>query len=493
MQPKRILISVLVVILMFGAAVMSVAAAQSPFGLTVEASSSSAISNEPVILQAGDKLEVNIDVASNPGVAYLYFYLNYDAEALTLDTKEDGSIDYKVGDVFAADEIEVFVDNAGRTKCLIDALNSNKDNNKTGALITFTFTVNEDFHGTTEVTADINTNYITDINWNDIEVNATTAAKVAVHTYGEPVEVKANCTTGGTLTYTCTVCNEDLVLHTADATGHTEVIDAEKAPTCTETGLTEGKHCSVCNEVLVAQKEVAALGHKEETVAGKAATCTETGLTDGKKCTVCGVTTVEQKEIAALGHKEETVAGKAPTCTETGLTEGKHCSVCNEVLVAQKEVAALGHKEETVAGKAATCTETGLTDGKKCTVCGVTTVEQKEIAALGHTEVVDAAVDATCTAAGKTEGKHCSVCNEVLVAQTEVPAKGHTEVKDEAVEPTYSKEGKTEGSHCSVCNEILKAQEPIEKKSSLWIWLVVLAGVLVVGGVVVFIIKKKKN
>ena len=45
------------------------------------------------------------------------------------------------------------------------------------------------------------------------------------------------------------------------ANGHTEVIDAAKAPTCTETGLTEGKHCSVCGAVLTAQQSVPALGH----------------------------------------------------------------------------------------------------------------------------------------------------------------------------------------------------------------------------------------
>ena len=54
--------------------------------------------------------------------------------------------------------------------------------------------------------------------------------------------------------------------------------------------------------MLVAQNAVAALGHKEETVAGKAATCTETGLKDGKKCSVCGVTTVEQEVIPVAAH-----------------------------------------------------------------------------------------------------------------------------------------------------------------------------------------------
>jgi hypothetical protein len=79
------------------------------------------------------------------------------------------------------------------------------------------------------------------------------------------------------------------------------------------------------------------------------------------------------------------------------------------------------------------------------------------------------------------------VCSTVLEE-----AKGHVEVTDEAVEPTYSETGLTEGTHCSVCNEILKAQETVEKKSSAWIWISIIAVLLVGAGVVVFIFKKRK-
>jgi hypothetical protein len=93
---------------------------------------------------------------------------------------------------------------------------------------------------------------------------------------------------------------------------HTEEVLPAKDATCTEKGLTEGKKCSECGEILVAQQEIAAKGHTEEVVAGKAATCTEKGLTEGKKCTVCGEVTVAQTEIAAKGHNF--AEGKCTVC-----------------------------------------------------------------------------------------------------------------------------------------------------------------------------------
>ena len=284
---------------------------------------------------------------------------------------------------------------------------------------------------------------------------------------------------------------------------HTEVVDKAVEPTCTETGLTEGKHCSVCNKVLVKQtivpakghnwdsgkitiaptctgtgvktyactacaatrtETVSATGHTVVTMAKVEPTCTQSGRAAGTKCSVCGEVLSGLTEIKATGHTEVIDKAAEPTCTKTGLTEGKHCSVCSAVLVEQEVVPAKGHTEVIDKAVAPTCTKTGLTEGKHCSVCSAVLVEQEVVPAKGHTEVVDKAVEPTCTETGLTEGKHCSVCNKVLVKQEIVPAKGHTEVVDKAVEPTCTETGLTEGKHCSVCGAVLVEQEIVPAK-----------------------------
>ena len=285
-------------------------------------------------------------------------------------------------------------------------------------------------------------------------------------------EIAPNCTAEGSyeLVVCCDVCGAELSRETVTvpALGHNEEVIPSVEATCTETGLTEGKKCSVCGEVLVEQEVIPANGHAEEVVPGKSATCTETGLTEGKKCTVCSEILDEQEVVPATGHAEEVVPGKSATCTETGLTEGKKCSVCGEILIAQEVVPANGHAEEVVPGKSATCTETGLTESKKCSVCGEILIAQEVIPTNGHAEEILAAVAPTCTETGLTEGKKCSVCGEVLVEQEVVPANGHAEEILAAVAPTCTETGLAEGKKCSVCGEILVEQEVVEALGHDW-------------------------
>jgi len=282
---------------------------------------------------------------------------------------------------------------------------------------------------------------------------------------------------------------------------HTEVIDKAVAATCTASGKTQGKHCSVCNVVITAQQTVPATGHSYTYKSTKAPTTSATGTLTGT-CSKCsGTTTVTLPKlnttdytyqvtkaatctatgtgsytwktttygsfsfsmtIAATGHTEVNDAAVAATCTTAGKTAGKHCSVCNVVITAQQTVPATGHSYTYKSTKAPTTSATGTLTGT-CSKCsGTTTVTLPKLNTTDYTYQVTKA--ATCTATGTGKYTWKTTTYGSFSFSVTLAAKGHTEVIDKAVAATCTTAGKTEGKHCSVCNAILTAQQTIAAK-----------------------------
>ncbi|MDY5991976.1 MAG: hypothetical protein SPI93_08010, partial [Oscillospiraceae bacterium] len=95
------------------------------------------------------------------------------------------------------------------------------------------------------------------------------------HTFSEwTVTSEPTCTAEGEETRTCSVCGE-AETRTIEKAAHKIVIDTSVTPTCTETGVTEGQHCSVCGEILVEQQTIAATGHNDINSDGICDSCGE--------------------------------------------------------------------------------------------------------------------------------------------------------------------------------------------------------------------------
>ena len=116
----------------------------------------------------------------------------------------------------------------------------------------------------------------------------------------------------------CTVCGDTLRTETIPAIVEDHVHQGKEwatvtPATCTETGV-KAFVCT-CGHTLETAA-IATVPHIEEGIPGRAATCTESGLTDGKKCSACGTVTLAQTVIPPAGHSFE-----EGTCLGCGISE----------------------------------------------------------------------------------------------------------------------------------------------------------------------------
>ena len=275
----------------------------------------------------------------------------------------------------------------------------------------------------------------------DVTNTPVTSEPVHVHSFGEWTEIKkATCTEEGAKERACS-CGEKEALAIAKTT-HTEVVDAAVEATCTATGLTEGKHCSVCKEVLIKQETVPMKPHTVVTDPYVPSTCIKAGLSEGSHCSVCKTVIVPQQPLPLGPH---TYPGNSDTCSVCGYR--RNCTHAQTT---------------TIPAVQATCQQGGLTEGKKCSKCGEILVQQVPTAIKSHRAVTIPAVQATCTTPGFTAGQKCGDCGYIIVAPQPVNPLGHnSDITIPGVDPNYDNTGLGEGKKCSVCGTVTVPQEII--------------------------------
>jgi hypothetical protein len=178
------------------------------------------------------------------------------------------------------------------------------------------------------------------------------------------------------MTFTCSDdgCT-DSYTETIPAKGHTVVIDKYVAPTCTKAGKTEGSHCSVCGEVIVAQTTIPATGHHYLDEVTAEPTCEEPGERTWT-CEYCGDTYTTP--IPATGHDykimekcnvEQDTNGNwvAKDCSDNDHYYELYCENCGDWK--HIDVPKLEHQYTITRVTQPTYTSVGY-DLHECSVCG---------------------------------------------------------------------------------------------------------------------------
>ena len=164
-----------------------------------------------------------------------------------------------------------------------------------------------------------------------------------IHTYTEKTVVPT-CTSQGSITYTCE-CGDSYVEYTQqlEHTYNCEVATSKylksnatctskavyyKSCSCGETGTSTFEHGNMLEHTVVIDNRIAE-------------TCTNTGLTEGSHCLVCNKTIIAQEIIPAQHNMSNWIIDQNPTCTTNG-SQHKECMQCHTILKTEN-LKKLGH------------------------------------------------------------------------------------------------------------------------------------------------------
>ena len=518
------LISLVLALLVCFSLVVTVSATTDNQNLTL------AVEANPSTLVYGDTIKVSVVTNENPGFLCVNYQILWDTSILELVSTDIAESAFTEVEVNYQQKFNRVVTTVGDPYIALNKPQAATKFTATGKILDLTFKVKEgaDADATAKVYianasyVDLNGNSVESLKVTDLEIKVLssnhehksekpatcTEAEICVAcgtemnpAAGHKPGAEATCTTA----QTCTVCSLEL----AAAKGHTEVVDQAVAATCTTTGKTEGKHCSVCNEVFVKQEEVPMTAHTVEVVPAIAATCNTAGKTAGEKCSVCNAVLKAQEDVAALGHNwnsswnNSSSSGHWKTCKTCGekkdfashsMADGvctvcgygcKHSggtATCTEYAICSSCNKPYGELLAHTPGDAATCTSE-----QKCTVCGTVIAEK-----LAHDVETVEAKEATCGAAGWDSYEKCKNCDYTTykeTAATGVHSFGEWVVVTEATTKAAGEQTRT----CTVCNFVeTQAIAQLEAPAIPMMWIIILI-VLVVAVIIIFIVLKKKK
>ncbi len=218
------------------------------------------------------------------------------------------------------------------------------------------------YTGTTPVKAYDETSHYSFVGWvdgsgktaslNNITESITVYASFQgqAHSYEETLITAPACEAEGVKKLTCS-CGHSYQ-EAISATGHKIGTIAAVAPTCLDSGLSEGAYCTICNAVITPQTEVPPLGHESETIPGIAPGCLTSGLSDGSKCRRCGEILAEQEILPRLGHAMEYTnlgdnhlarCGRCGKESTEPHTYDPHLCICGAGSVETDEAIVIGH------------------------------------------------------------------------------------------------------------------------------------------------------
>jgi len=142
------------------------------------------------------------------------------------------------------------------------------------------------------------------------ETRTEAGAEATGHDYVKEVVTEPSCKTGtaGKYLYTCTKCG-DIYIETVPAPEHVVVVDAAVEPQIGVDGLTEGSHCEVCGEVIVAQEIIPAIIENEYAVDLSDVTADGANVDGIAKVDQTAGTAPAEKMWARVSHTWEDEAG----------------------------------------------------------------------------------------------------------------------------------------------------------------------------------------